>query len=81
MIWKDEIVEEVRRVREEYAARFGYDLDAICRDLQEQEKQSSRRIVSFSPAIRAKRGSREKFLAAMSKVPDVEPEEYDRLPN
>ena len=28
---------------------------------------------------RAKRGSREKLLAALAKVPDVEPEEYDRL--
>ena len=28
---------------------------------------------------RAKRGSRSKFLKAMSKVPDVEPEEYDRI--
>jgi len=28
---------------------------------------------------RAKRGSREKFEAALAQVPDVEPEEYDRL--
>jgi uncharacterized protein (DUF1778 family) len=28
---------------------------------------------------RAKRGSREKFLAVLEKAPDVEPEEYDRL--
>jgi hypothetical protein len=28
---------------------------------------------------RAKRGKRKKFLRAMAKVPDVEPEEYDRL--
>ncbi len=28
---------------------------------------------------RAQRGSREKLLAALAKVPDVEPEEYDRL--
>ena len=28
---------------------------------------------------RAKRGSREKFLAVLAKAPDVEPEEYDRL--
>jgi hypothetical protein len=27
---------------------------------------------------RAARGSREKFLAVIDKVPDVEPEEYDR---
>ena len=29
---------------------------------------------------RAKRGGRKKFLRAMSKVPRVEAEEYDRLP-
>lgn len=29
---------------------------------------------------RAKRASRTKFLAALSKVPDVEPELHDRLP-
>lgn len=29
---------------------------------------------------RAKRGSREKFLEIMEKVPDVEPDEEDRLP-
>ena len=28
---------------------------------------------------RAKRGGREKFEAVLAKVPDVEPEEYDRL--
>ncbi|NIR49348.1 toxin-antitoxin system HicB family antitoxin [candidate division KSB1 bacterium] len=28
---------------------------------------------------RAKRGSREKFERVLSKVPDVQPEEYDRL--
>ena len=28
---------------------------------------------------RAKRGSREKFLAVLERAPDVEPEEYDRL--
>jgi hypothetical protein len=27
----------------------------------------------------AKRGSREKFEAVLAKVPDVEPEEFDRL--
>lgn len=29
---------------------------------------------------RAKRGSREKYEAALAQAPDVEPEEYDRLP-
>jgi hypothetical protein len=30
-------------------------------------------------AERAKHGSREKYEAVLAKVPDVEPEEYDRL--
>lgn len=28
---------------------------------------------------RAKRGSKKKFMAALSRVPDVEPEDFDRL--
>jgi hypothetical protein len=31
-------------------------------------------------ALRAKRGSREKFLDALKEVPDVEPPGHDRLP-
>ncbi len=31
-------------------------------------------------ALRAKRGSREKFLDALKEVPDVDPPDYDRLP-
>src|SRR5215468_6383409 len=33
-MWKDPIVEEVRKIRERHAAKFKYDLDAICRDLK-----------------------------------------------
>ena len=45
----DPIVDEVRRVREAHAARFNYDLEAIFRDIKEQEKKSGRKFVSFSP--------------------------------
>jgi hypothetical protein len=58
-MWKDPIVEEVRKIRERHAAKFKYDLDAICRDLKEQERKSGRRLVSLSakkPARRAKTG-------------------------
>ncbi len=48
-MWKDEIVEEVRRVRDEYAAKFNYDLDAIYEDIKKQEKQSQRKVVSLPP--------------------------------
>ncbi len=43
----DSIVAEVRAIREAYAREFDYDLRAICRDLQEQEKKSGRKTVSF----------------------------------
>jgi hypothetical protein len=45
----DSVVKEVREVREAYAARFGYDLEAIHRDLKEQERASGRRVVSLPP--------------------------------
>jgi hypothetical protein len=41
----DPIVDEVRRVRDAYAARFNYDLDAIFRDIKEREKRSGLKFV------------------------------------
>ncbi len=48
-MWKDEIVEETRREREAYAAKFNYDLEAIYRDLKDKEQQSKQPLVSLSP--------------------------------
>ncbi len=42
MPWEDPIVEEVRKVRDAYAKRFNYDLDAIYRDLKAKERRSER---------------------------------------
>ncbi len=55
---KDPIVEEVRRIRQQYAARFNYDLAAIFRDLKERQdngefivvnRKPRRAIVTFHP--------------------------------
>ena len=46
---KDPIVEEVRKIREEHAARFGNDLRAIYEDLKRAERQSGRTVVSLPP--------------------------------
>jgi hypothetical protein len=43
------LVEEVRAIREAYAARFNYDLQAIYRDLKAQERQSGWQTVSLPP--------------------------------
>jgi len=44
----DPIVDEVRRVRDEHAASFNYDLWAIFRDIKEQQKRSGLTFVSFA---------------------------------
>jgi hypothetical protein len=46
---EDPIVAEVRKAREEYAARFNHDVDAMIRDLQEKTRKSGRRVVSLPP--------------------------------
>ena len=46
---RDTIVNEVRRVREQYAARFEFDLDAIYRDLKEREQRGEFKVVYRQP--------------------------------
>ncbi len=53
-MFTDPIVEEVRRVREEYAKQFNYDLHAMAEDLRKQERQHPERLVSF-PAKRRRK--------------------------
>ncbi len=48
-MWVDEIVEETRKARDEYAAKFGYDIAAIVADVKEKEKHSERPVVSRPP--------------------------------
>lgn len=45
-MWKDEILEEIYRIREEHAKSFKYDLQAICNDLRKKQAASGRRIIS-----------------------------------
>jgi len=51
LTWKDPIVEEVRRVRQEHAARFGFDLGAIVADVRSREQTDGRTYQAF-PARR-----------------------------
>ena len=54
-MWTDPVVDEVRKVRDEHAARFGYDLDAIVRDLKRLEAESGRVFVSYPPRRTSRR--------------------------
>ena len=46
---KDHIVEEVRQVREQQAAKHGFDIKAILAAAKRRQRRSGFRIVSFVP--------------------------------
>jgi hypothetical protein len=46
---RDEIVDEVRAIREAYAARFNYDLVEMCKDLKAKEQTRGRNIAPLEP--------------------------------
>ena len=69
MTWSDPIVDEVRRARDAYAARFNYDLRAIYRDLKTKEKRSGRKVVSYAES--SKGGSSNEALQPTGPAPAV----------
>lgn len=48
----DPIIDEVRRVREAHAAKFNYDLSAICADFRKQQDEMGLSVVSRPPKMR-----------------------------
>ena len=58
--WESPIVLEVRKVKEQLAAKYNYDISAMFRDLREREKTSGRRYVDLS---KPRRKTRVKKLA------------------
>jgi len=53
--WEDPIVAEVRKAREKLFAAAGYDLEELCRRLNEQQQREGRRTVIRPPRM-PKRG-------------------------
>ena len=48
-MWRDPIVEEVRKIRAEFAARFDNDLEAMMKELRRTEAEGGREVVSLPP--------------------------------
>ena len=46
---KDAIVDEVRAIKRRLAAKFGYDVQKIGRDIQRRQRKSGRKVVSLCP--------------------------------
>jgi hypothetical protein len=49
MMSPDPIVTEIRRIREEIAARFNYDTGAILKYAQERDAAGDRKVIRLSP--------------------------------
>lgn len=61
-MWKDPIVEEIRQIREEFAARHNYDLREMYKTLKKREAEKQRPPLSF-PARRIQPAQEEKESA------------------
>jgi hypothetical protein len=57
---EDEIVLEIRKVKEALAARFNYDVRAIAEDARNRQKSSGHKIISVIPARLKKRAKTDK---------------------
>ena len=48
-MFRDPIVEEIRKHRQHYASQFNYDIDAICDDIRRKQQESGRAVVTRKP--------------------------------
>ena len=46
-MWKDHIVEEIRKIRENNAAKLNFDIKAIVKDAEKRQSISKHKVVSF----------------------------------
>jgi len=69
--------ESLHQAAKELAAREGISMNQLVATALAEKLAA---LMTVEDLDRAKRGSRKKFLAAMARVPDVEPEPWDRLP-
>ena len=52
---KDEIISELRKIRDAHAAKFNYDIDAMARDLKKGERGARHKLVNLKPRRVTKR--------------------------
>ena len=52
---RDPIIAELRKIPDEHAARFNYDMDGIVADLQAKEKDARHKLVNRKPRMVVKK--------------------------
>ena len=65
-MWTDLIVDEIRREREAYAAKFNFDLEAIYQDIKRQEQESGHEIVTLPLKRRAAEAEEKQLQTAQT---------------
>ena len=63
----DPIVEEVRKVRDEHAQRFNYDLAAICADIRCHQSHCGHRVIRLNRDANKSLAPNRDFAAASSR--------------
>ena len=48
-MYTDPIIDEIRKYRDEYSARFNYDVKAMLEDIRRRQKESGRKSVTRTP--------------------------------
>lgn len=48
-MWRDQIIEELHKIREEYATQFNFDINAICKDFQEKRHKVGEKSFFSTP--------------------------------
>jgi len=56
-MWNDPIVQEVRLIREQLAAKFDFDVQAIFADLRSRECKLGRRLAHGTENLRSKQAT------------------------
>jgi hypothetical protein len=68
MTWEDPIVADVRRIREDLAARFNFDLSAIFADIRARQSQAGDRLVRLKGYRKAEPSDAPEAAATSSKM-------------
>lgn len=56
-MWEDPIVSDIRRVREQLAAEYNFDVHAIFAEMQKRQSKLGKRLVSPRKSKKAEQGA------------------------
>jgi hypothetical protein len=65
-MWEDPIVNEVRRIREELAEQYNFDVGSIFAEIRKKQAMSGKRLFSRERQVKAEQGAAlDRYSAAL----------------